>query len=136
MSSAAHRRTTFTVRHRRLANRLEDVDIVERASRLIPELGAALDRKLARERRPAERVRMLRETTNRITRAANDAAQAYARTSRGIRAELERPDADVEGAQIMRARLDEARQDVLRALEDATQRFGLADAPPASQTTD
>jgi hypothetical protein len=135
VSSAARRRTAFTIRHRRLANRYEDVDIVEGASQLIRELDAALDRQLAAERRPSERMRMLRETTNRITRAANDAAQAYARTSRGIRTELERPDADVVGAELMRARLDAARGKLLQALEVANRRYAPSDEPTGAGTT-
>ncbi|HET7200447.1 MAG TPA: hypothetical protein VFI80_06505 [Burkholderiales bacterium] len=117
---------------RRLANRLEDVDVVERAGQLIGEVGVRLERQLEGERRPAERARMLREAMNRITRATNDALQAYVRTSRGIRAELERPDADVAAAHRLRTRLDTARAEVLTALEAARKRYGAPTAPAPS----
>ncbi len=132
MSSGFRTRGLATSEQRRLANRLEDIGLVERTSRLIAELGRQLDRDLETERRPAYRLRMLRETTNRITRAANDAVQAYARASRAIRAELERPGADVETANAMRSRLVAGRREVLRALELAQQRY---DAPPLPRPT-
>lgn len=113
---------------RRLASRLEDIEIVERASGQIVELGAELGRKLEGERRPSYRLRMLRETTNRITRAANDAVHAYTRASRGLRAELERPDVDVEAATAMQTRLRAARRTVLHAIEAANQRYGSSGA--------
>ncbi len=129
MTSHSRRRFPLPNGHRRLVSRLEDVDLVERASVLIGELGVELDRRLAKERRPSERMRMLRATTMRITRAANDAVHAYSRASRGIRAELERPDADVAGAKKIRTRLDAARKKVLVALERANGRYA-ADATP------
>lgn len=66
---------------------------------------------------------MLREATNRITRTANDAVHAYRRASRAIKTELERPDANVETAELMRTRLDEARAKVLTALATANERY-------------
>lgn len=126
MTPASHRRVPPPSGQRRLVNRFSDLELLERTVPFIVELGAELDRQLARERRPAERMRMLRETTNRITRAANDAVQAYARTSRTIRAELERPDGDIAGAQGLRTRLDTARQALLEALEVANQRCASA----------
>ncbi len=116
--------------NRRLANRTDDILLVQRTSRMIAEFGAELDRQLAKERRPAERLRMLRETTNRITRAANDAVHAYQRTSRALRAELERPDADHDAANAVRARLEAARRDVLEALETARARYPAPAPPP------
>jgi chromosome segregation ATPase len=107
----------------RLGLRKNDLDLVQGASAAIADLGAELDRSLAREKRAAERLRMLRETTNRITRTANDAVHAYRRASRAIKTELERPDANVAAAEEMRRRLDEARAEVLRALEVAQERY-------------
>jgi hypothetical protein len=114
----------------RLAMRSSDLRVVQGASTLIADLGVELDRRLQNEPRESERLRMLRETTNRITRVANDAVQAYTRASRAVRAELTRPDANVESARAMRARLDGARREVLRALEHAKQRYAAADEPP------
>lgn len=107
----------------RLGLRRNDLEIVESASTTIADLGVELDRHLAKERRPSERMRMLREATNRITRTANDAVHAYRRASRAIKTELERPDAAVETAELMRTRLDDARAKVLRALAVANERY-------------
>jgi hypothetical protein len=106
----------------------EDLSVVRYSGALIVDLDSELDRLLLSEQRPIERVRLLRETTNRITRAANDAVQAYRRASRAVRLELQRPDADVEAATATRARLDRARSDVLAALEVAKRRY-----PPAGE---
>lgn len=111
----------------RLGLRRSDLEVVEAASAAITDLGRELDRQLAQERRPSERMRMLREATNRITRTANDAVQAYRRASRAIRNELERADANVEAAERMRTRLDEARANVLRALSVANERYAPED---------
>ena len=119
----------------RLGLRRNDLEIVESASATIADLGVELDRHLAKEHRPSERMRMLREATNRITRTANDAVHAYRRASRAIKVELERPDANVETAERMRTRLDEARAKVLTALAVANERYpqvetdGAADEP-------
>ena len=107
----------------RLGLRKNDLDMVQGASGAIADLGAELDRNLSREKRESERLRMLRETTNRITRTANDAVHAYRRASRAIKTELERPDANVPAAEEMRRRLDEARAEVLRALAVAQERY-------------
>jgi len=116
----------------RLAGKMKDLGMVQHASGTILELGAALDAQLLKEQRPAERMRMLRETTNRIIRTANDAAQAYSRASRAITAELERPGTDPAPAQAMRLRLDAARLAVMSALEVASRRYPpLDEADPA-----
>ena len=99
-----------------------DLLIMERARALIDDLGADLDRRLLTERRPAERLRLLRETTNQITRTANDAVQAYVRGRRSVDARLER-DADAPEAATMRDRLREARVELLEALERAKRRY-------------
>ena len=59
----------------RLAGKMKDLGVVQHASATILELGAALDAQLLKEQRPSERMRMLRETTNRIIRTANDATR-------------------------------------------------------------
>jgi len=123
----------------RLAIRLKDVALLQRASATILELGTALDARLLNERRPAERLRMLRETTNRITRTANDAIQAYGRASRAVAAELERPDTDPAAAREMRRRLDAARAELMAALQVASRRYpppGEASELPAEETPD
>jgi hypothetical protein len=107
----------------RLAMRRADVAMVQRASREIETLGADLDRRLLGESRPAERLRMIRETTNQITRLANDAINAYARASRAVRAEEQRSDSDQGPAREMRRRLDEARAAMLAVLEVANRRY-------------
>jgi hypothetical protein len=117
----------------RLAMRRADVVLVQRASAEIESLGADLDRRLQREARPAERLRMIRETTNQITRLANDAIHAYGRASRAVRAEEQRPESDQMAAREMRARLDEARADMLAVLEVAGRRYKSAEiesSPP------
>jgi hypothetical protein len=121
----------------RLGLRRNDLEIVEGASATIADLGVELDRDLAKEHRPSERMRMLREATNRITRTANDAVHAYRRASRAIKVELERPDANVETAERMRSRLDAARAKVLRALAVANERYPQVrtDAPAEEPST-
>ena len=116
----------------RLAMRRADVVLVQRASAEIESLGADLDRRLQRESRPAERLRMIRETTNQITRLANDAINAYGRASRAVKAEEQRSDSDQVAAREMRTRLDEARAAMLAVLEVAGRRYGPDDAGDAS----
>jgi hypothetical protein len=131
MTSSSRHLPGLAATNRRLGNRAADILLVQHASRMIAELGLELDRQLADERRPAERLRMLRETTNRITRVANDAVQAYRRTSRALHAELERPDADHDVANALRAKLETGRRDVLNALEAAQARYPAPLPPPA-----
>ncbi len=107
----------------RLKMRRADVLIVERASVEIASLGTDLDRRLERESRPSERLRMIRETTNQITRVANDAINAYGRASRAVRAEEDRSEPDLVAARAMRARLDAARAAVLSELGEAEGRY-------------
>jgi hypothetical protein len=103
-----------------------DLLIMQRAIRLIDDLGADLDQRLHAETRPAERLRLLREATNRITRTANDAIQAYARGRRAVEARLDRPEARAE-ALAARDRLRDARLDLLRALDAASHRYPAAE---------
>ncbi len=107
----------------RLAMRRADVAMVQRASAEIEAMGTDLDRRLLGETRPAERLRMVRETTNQITRLANDAINAYARASRAVRTEEERGHADQTPAREMRRRLDEARAAMLAVLDVASRRY-------------
>lgn len=117
----------------RLAMRRADVILVQRASAEIESLGVDLDRRLQTEARPSERLRMIRESTNQITRLANDAIHAYGRASRAVRAEEQRPDSDQLAAREMRTRLDEARAAMLAVLEVAGRRYG-SDAPEIPPT--
>jgi hypothetical protein len=106
---------------------------VQRATTLIDDLGTELDRKLRSEGRETERLRMLRETTNRITRAANDAIQAYGKARRALNAEVERGTGNVDAAIAMQARLRSARLDLLRALNSADRRYPSTDPLRADQ---
>jgi hypothetical protein len=108
--------------------RTKDLRVVQRAGSMITDLGMDLDRQLLSETRPAERMRMLRETTNRITRAANDAVIAYARASRAVGAERARSNGNIAAAEEMRVLLDAARLDLLGVLEIARRRYPWADA--------
>ena len=74
---------------------------------------------------------MLRETTNRITRTANDAVHAYRRASRAIEVELAKPDGDADAAHEMRTRLNDARSEVLRVIETASARYPSPSDPLA-----
>jgi hypothetical protein len=114
-------------RVRRLA--ASDVMTVQRASSLIEELGARLDEELGRESRPGERLRLLRETTNRITRAANDAIHAYARGRASVERELRRAGGDTELARRTRDELRSARVELLRVLAIANSRYPTPEAP-------
>jgi hypothetical protein len=107
----------------RLSMRRADVTLVQRAAETIATLGEDLDRRLQGESRPAERLRMIRETTNQITRVANDAIHAYGRASRAVRAEEMREEPDLSAAREMRTRLDEARAAVLEVLDVAKRRY-------------
>ena len=119
-------------RGRRQPGSLELV-VVQHASSLIGELGAELDAMLQRETRAAEQLRLVRVATNRITRAANDAIQAYARGRRAVEVELGRDGRDASAALDMRSRLRAARLELLSALEAAKRRYTWSDSsrPPA-----
>lgn len=119
----------------RLGRRAADLRVVQRATAAIAEFSATLDRQLLAERRPSVRMRMLRETTNQITRTANDAIQAYRRASAAVQAEFQIPGADLSQAEQMRALLDRARADMLGALELVSHRYAWAEPwPPVKQT--
>jgi regulator of protease activity HflC (stomatin/prohibitin superfamily) len=112
-----------------------DLLVMQRAILLIDDLGADLDRQVAAERSADERVRLLREATARITRAANDAIQAYRRGSRAVDAQLRSAKGAQEEALAMQASLQAARQHLLGALEVAGRRYPWAGdlTPPAAR---
>jgi len=116
--------------HTRLGRRVSDLQLIQRAPAVIADLTEILDRRLAEEQRDDERLRMLRETTNQITRTANDAIQAYRRARAAVGAELEMSDGDWPQARKMSIQLDSARQDVLMALERTSHRYSWAQPWP------
>jgi hypothetical protein len=111
---------------------------MQRARLLIDDLGADLDRQLLVETGSLERVRLLREATVRITRAANDAVQAYRRGRRAVDADLQRTrvDANKQAALAMQESLKAARLDLLRALQAAGRRYPWAGdlTPPTTRS--
>jgi hypothetical protein len=114
----------------RLGRRELDLQLIQGTPESIAEFTRTLDQRLAQEQRPEERMRMLREATNQITRRANDAIQAYRRARSSVDAELAMADGDWEHARRMSDDLDAARLDVLAALETANRRY--ATDPAAS----
>jgi hypothetical protein len=113
----------------RLGRREPDVLLLQQAPSVIADLTRTLDQRLAKEERPAERMRMLREATNQITRTANDAIQAYRRARASVDAELKMPDGDHVHAKRMGAQLEIARKDVLAALETTSHRYPSVEDP-------
>lgn len=107
----------------RLGRREPDLLLIQRTPESIAEFTRTLDQRLAQEERPEERLRMLREATNQITRRANDAIQAYRRARASVDAELEMPNGDWDHARRMSKDLDAARQEMLIALETASRRY-------------
>jgi hypothetical protein len=122
--------------HPRLSSRnraaADDLLIIQRATALILDLGNDLDRQLPLESRESERMRLLREATNRITRAANDAIHAYRKAIRSTEAQIERNAPGDELASEMRARLQAARDELRDALDAASHRYPWAGQVPAS----
>ena len=86
-----------------------DLRAIRHATTRIEELSAQLDGELARELRPEEQLRLLRQTTSQITRTANDAIQAYRRVTEGLQAENQRSDTDPSEAERMTQTLATAR---------------------------
>ena len=103
-----------------------DLRVIQRATIRIEEVSAALDRELLAELRPDEQVRLLRQATSQITRAANDAIQAYRRVTEGLQAENQRGDTDPSEAARMSETLSAARAEMLEALEHASRRYPWA----------
>lgn len=103
-----------------------DLRAIQSATIRIGELSAALDRQMIEESRPEEQVRFLRQATSQITRAANDAVQAYRRVTDGLEAELKRSDTDPAEAERTARKLAEARAEMLVALDAASRRYPWA----------
>jgi len=120
----------------RLGRREPDLLLIQQTPAAIADFTRTLDQRLANEERPEERLRMLREATNQITRQANDAIQAYRRARASVSAELEMPNGDWAHAKRMAADLDLARADVLVALERANERYPSANVPVPTEIPD
>lgn len=103
-----------------------DLRAIRHATSRIEELSAQLDQELAREARPDEQLRLLRQTTSQITRTANDAIQAYRRLTEGLRVESERGDTDPAEAARTGKAIADARSEMLSALEVASRRYPWA----------
>jgi hypothetical protein len=103
-----------------------DLRAIRRATRHIQELTAALDLQLVADPRPAEQMRNLRQATGQITRAANDAVQAYRRVSGALRAEAAHPEANAEEVELARRELASARAAMLEVLKSASLRYPWA----------
>lgn len=127
----------MTLRSSRIGRRTTDLRILERATAHIDELNQALDRQLAAESIAGERMRLLREATNRITREANDGIQAYRRAVRALKTEDDRAGGIVtEESRLMNAKLGAARQELLRALAETSQRYPWATPWGATDATE
>ena len=72
-------------------------------------------------------MRHLRHATGQITRAANDAVQAYRRVSGALRAEAAHPDVDHEELEQARRELAKARAAMLEVLKSAGDRYPWAE---------
>jgi hypothetical protein len=103
-----------------------DLRVIRRATTRIEEVSAALDRQLQAEPRPDEQVRLLRQATSQITRAANDAIQAYRRVTDGLEQERQRSETDPSEAARMAQSLATARSEMLEALDVASRRYPWA----------
>ncbi len=118
---------TLPIPTTRLGRRTSDLRILQRATAHIDELNETLDRQLAGERSERERMRLLREATNQITRTANDGIQAYRRVTAAVRSEQARADgADAAELARIQTSLDEARLALLRVLEETRHRYPWA----------
>ena len=86
-----------------------------------------LDRQLSSDARPEEQMRHLRAATGQITRAANDAVQAYRRVSGALRAEAAHPEVDAVEIEHARRELASVRTAMLEVLKSASERYPWAD---------
>ena len=118
-----HERGTRSVR---LDRRRADLATVQRAAARIEALNATLDERIAAAPQPEERLRLLRDATNQITRAANDAIQAYRRVADALGEAMAADRGEQAEARQMRSVLHEARADMLRALEITSRRYPWA----------
>jgi hypothetical protein len=103
-----------------------DLRAIRSATRHIQELSIALDRQLSADPRPDEQMRHLRQATSQITRAANDAVQAYRRVSGALRAEAAHADADINEVELARRELASVRTAMLDVLKSAGERYPWA----------
>jgi hypothetical protein len=103
-----------------------DLRAIRRATRHIEELSLTLDRQLSADARPEEQMRHLRAATGQITRAANDAVQAYRRVSGALRAEADHPDVDADEMALARSELATARTAMLEVLKTVSSRYPWA----------
>jgi len=110
----------------RLARRRADLRTVQHVAARIEAFNATLDAQIAATTRPEERLLRLRDATNQITRAANDAIQAYRRVASSIRDELAAEHGAKGEAEKMQRDLQRARADMLRVLEIASRRYPWA----------
>jgi hypothetical protein len=110
----------------RLARRRADLRTVQHVAARIEAFNATLDAQIAAATRPEERLLRLRDATNQITRAANDAIQAYRRVASSIRDELAAEHGAKGEAEKMQRDLQRARADMLRVLEVASRRYPWA----------
>jgi hypothetical protein len=110
----------------RLARRRADLRTVQHVAARIEAFNATLDAQIAATTRPEERLLRLRDATNQITRAANDAIQAYRRVASSIREELAAEHGDKAAAEVMQRHLQRARADMIRVLEVASRRYPWA----------
>ncbi len=85
-----------------------------------------LDRQLSADPRPEEQMRCLRQATGQITRAANDAVQAYRRVSGALRAEADHLDVDPGELEEARLELAAVRTAMLDVLQSASSRYPWA----------
>ncbi len=99
---------------------------IRSATRHIQELSVTLDRQLGADARPEEQMRHLRHATGQITRAANDAVQAYRRVSGALRAEADHPDVDAAEMERARRELAKARAAMLEVLKSVSDRYPWA----------
>lgn len=100
-----------------------DLRAIRSATRRIEELTVVLDRQLAADERPLEQMRHLRQATGQITRAANDAIQAYRRVSTALRAEASQTDVDDDELAQAVSELASARAAMLAVLEVARRHY-------------
>lgn len=100
---------------------------------MIEDADIDLDRQLAAERRPSERLRMLRHSTRLMTQAGNDAVLAY---RSGLRA-LDKNRHGLSPAQTSAILVDfhRVRGELLVALEMAGRRYPWTAAPGSSSST-
>jgi hypothetical protein len=103
-----------------------DLRAIRRATRHIQELSVVLDRQLSADARPEEQMRHLRQATGQITRAANDAVQAYRRVSGALKAEAAHPEVDAVEVEHARRELAAVHEAMLEVLKSAGERYPWA----------